>query len=173
MTLNENDSITNSGEVPSDEQSDFNRYDNIVSDLDSLIGGAIGNINNRNYTNVYTTPRAASISHATKGSSTTPYIRSSVENTSAKSTGSKATKRANQKRSEKRSTRKSRKTKHKTSKKKRSNKSVTSEEPPIILQRTPTRLFRTPPNVPSPHSNEMECYRNNWKHCFPFMYIRL
>ena len=109
--LNGIDSIT----VPSDEQSDFNRYDNIVSDLDNLIGGAIGNINNRNYTHIYATPRPVPISNATKGPSTVPSIPSSGESISVLTTRTKDARRTTKQRKPS----KTGKQRRKTSKKKK------------------------------------------------------
>ena len=65
ILFDEDGSTIASREVPSDE-SNFNRYDNMVTDLDNLIGGAINNINNSNYTNIHATPRPPSVSQATK-----------------------------------------------------------------------------------------------------------
>ena len=88
--------------VSTDEESEYNRLNNMVSDLDSFIKKAIENINNRNYTGTV----------------------NATHNGTVRNTGSKATKKANQKRKKERRERKyAGKSSHTPTKPKGSNKS--------------------------------------------------
>ena len=58
------------------------------------------------------------------------------------------------------------KPRRKTSKKK-NKQSVASIEPPVILQRTPTKLFTKPQSVPSPQANKIKSFQEQLEKLFP------